>query len=527
MDYFSYNSNPNLKRVGSKINFTQHEIDELIKCKSDPIYFIKNYCKIVSLDSEEPVPFSLFGYQERFITLLHNNRRIISMQPRQMGKTQTVAAYICWYITFQANQTVAILANKGDASREILSRCKFMYEYLPKWMQHGISKWNEGSVALENGSKVFCSATTKSGLRGRSCNFLYIDEAAVIPNNIADDFFTAIYPIISAGKNTKIAITSTPLGYNHFWKYWNDAEKGVNGFIPLRVHYTEHPARDEKWAKEQKELLGEIKFNQEVMCSFIGSSFTLISGDTLSKLSSKEYIWSRNDFNAIENPIPGHTYFIAVDTSEGVGGDNSAFLVIDITKMPYLTVGKFKCNTISYLLYPNIIQQFAKLYNNAFVLVEVNSIGNSVAQILYDELEYENILMVSQQSKDGQFLSMSARANYGVRTTKQVKRIGCQSLKTLVEEEKLVIFDDDVIRELSTFVEKKGSYAADDGYKDDLVMSLVLFSWATQDPMFKDITNTDTRREIFNKRMEEIESETLPVGWFVDGSEEEVDSFLL
>lgn len=360
-----------------------------------------------------------------------------------------------------------------------------------------------------------------NGILSHNCNFLYIDEAAIIPNNIADEFFTAIYPIISAGKKTKIVLTSTPKGYNHFWKYWNEAEKGTNGFAHLRVHYKEHPKRDEKWAKEQRELLGEVAFNQEVLCSFIGSSHTLISGDTLSKLSAKDYIWQKNDYDAIEEPQIGHTYFIAVDTSEGIGGDASAFLVIDVTKFPYFTVGKFKCNTISYLLYPNIIHQIAKLYNDAFVLVEINSIGNSVAQILYDELEYENILMVSQRTKDGQFLSLSAKANYGVKTTKQVKRIGCHTLKTLIEEEKLLIFDEDTIRELSTFIESRGTYAADEGYHDDLVMSLVLFAWATQDAMFKDIVNVDTRKAILEQRLKDLDNQMLPVGFYSDGLEED------
>ena len=521
MEDFGYNSNPLLKKLGSKVSFTQHEINELIKCKEDPVYFIESYCKIVSLDSEDPVPFELFKYQKKFIKLMHDNRRAISMQPRQMGKTSVVAGYICWYVTFQQNQTVAILANKGDVAQEVLARMKFMYENLPTWMQHGIKKWNEKSISLENGSKIITGATTKAGLRSRSCNFLYIDEAAIIPNNIADEFFTAIYQIISAGKKTKIVLTSTPKGYNHFWKYWNEAEKGINGFAHLRVHYKEHPKRDEKWAKEQRQLLGEVAYNQECLCSFIGSSHTLISGDHLSRLSAKDYIWQNNNFDAIENPEIGHTYFIPVDTSEGIGGDSSAFQVIDITSFPYKTVGKFKSNTISYLLYPNIIHHIAKLYNDAFVLIEINSIGNSVAQILYDELEYENILMVSQRSREGQFLSFSAKSNYGVKTTKQVKRIGCHSLKTLIEEQKLLVFDDDTIRELSTFIETKGSYAADEGYHDDLVMSLVLFAWATQDAMFKDITNVNTRKAILDQRLKELDEHMLPVGFYSDGIEED------
>src|SRR5574343_2992 len=256
-------------------------------------------------------------------------------------------------------------------------------------------------------------------------------------------------------------------------------------------------------------------------CAFLGSSLTLINGDTLSRLSAKDYIWTKNEFDAIEEPQPTHTYFLSVDTSEGVGGDYSTFHIIDVTKFPYLSVGKYRCNTISYLLFPNIIHQFAKRYNDAFVLIEINGIGNQVAHILFEDLEYENVLMVSQRSKDGQFLSMAAQANYGVKTTKQVKRIGCQALKTLMEEQKLLVFDEDTIKELSTFIEKKGSYSADEGYHDDLVMPLVTFAWASQDNMFKDIINVDTRRAIFESRMQEIENEMLPEGFYNDGTEEE------
>ena len=208
----NYKNNPLLKRVGIKHKYTNEQIEELIKCKQDYKYFIKKYCKIVSLDSEDLIDFSLFEYQERFLDAVNDNRRVISMQPRQSGKTTVIGAYLCWYAVFHANQTIAILANNKETANEILSRVKLMYEYLPHWIQHGVKKWNEGSIDLENGSKMFTRATSKSGIRGRSCNLLYIDEASIIPNNIAEAFFTAIYPVISAGKKTKVISTSTPLG---------------------------------------------------------------------------------------------------------------------------------------------------------------------------------------------------------------------------------------------------------------------------------------------------------------------------
>lgn len=256
-------------------------------------------------------------------------------------------------------------------------------------------------------------------------------------------------------------------------------------------------------------------------CSFIGSSLTLISGDTLSRLSFVEYIYQKNDVDFIEYPEKDHVYFIPVDTSEGIGGDYSAFSVIDITQFPYRVVAKFRSNKVNYLFYPNIIHQIAKMYFDAFVLVEINSIGNQVAHILYDDLEYENLMMVSQETKKGQYLSLENKANFGVKTTKQVKRIGCQTLKTLIEDNKLLVTDKDIINEFSTFIETKGTYAADSTYHDDLVMGLVLFAWATQDNMFKDIINTDTRKAIIERREKEMEDFILPVGYLNDGTEDE------
>lgn len=512
----SYNGNRSLKQIGYAIQYTQEEVYELLKCKDDPIYFINTYCLIVSLDSEMLVPFTLFPYQEKFISTIQDNRRVISMQPRQMGKSQTVAAYILWYTLFNNNKTVAILANKSDAAMEILSRYQLMYENLPLWMQQGIKTWNKGDVDLENGSSVFTAATSAAGIRGKSVNLLYVDEVAVIPNNIAEQFFTSVYPVVSAGETTKIILTSTPLGYNHFWKFWNDAENNTNGFKPLRVEYHEHPKRDAKWAEEQKALLGEIKFNQEVLCAFLGSSNTLINADTIARLSPLPFVHSKDNLDILEEPKPGHQYFMTVDTSRGVGGDYSAFTVIDCTEYPFTIAAKYRDNKISPLLYPNIINKVARDYNNAFVLVEINDIGQQVADITHNELEYENMLWVGSDPKYGQFLSTSGRgAVLGVRTTKQIKRIGCASLKALVENSKLLVFDKDIISEFSTFIEHNGSFEADEGYNDDLTMSLVLFAWASNDILFKDLMNANNREALFSSQMRSIEEELTPFG-FID-----------
>ena len=515
-----YNANANLKAAGVTVEFTPENIQEYIKCSQDPIYFIENYCQIVTLDHGLQF-FKLYECQKKKVDVIHNNRRVILMEGRQQGKTTTSAAYILWYTLFQANKNVAILANKATAAREVLDRYQTMYELLPQWMQQGVTTWNKGDIELENGSKVFTAATGKSGIRGKSVNLLYVDEAAIIPNNVAEEFFTSVYPTISAGQTTKILLSSTPLGYNHFWKFWNDAENGRNGFVPLFIPYWEIPGRTEEWAAEQKAMLGELKYNQEVLCKFLGSSLTLVNADVIAKMSIDPIIYSKDGLDVYVKPQAGHTYCMVCDVAKGVGGDYSAFQVIDITETPYRIVAKYRSSSISPLLYPNVIYKVGKDYNDAYALLEINS-SEQVAHILYTELEYENILFVNRYT-DGQVVGGGfggGKTQLGVNTDKKVKRIGCHNFKALVEENKLLINDADTISEISTFIESKGSYAADEGYHDDLVMPLVLFGWLTTNPYFKDLNNINLREVMYKKQMQAIEDELTPFGFYNDGGPE-------
>ena len=519
----SYHGNPNLKAVGYQHDFTKEQLEEFVRCSEDPIYFIENYCKIVTLDRGLQ-PFQLYDCQKVKVDFIMNNRKTILMEGRQQGKTITSAACILHYTIFQDNKNVAIMANKTAAAREVLSRYQIMYENLPIWMQQGVKTWNKGDVDLENGSRVFTSATTTSGIRGKSVNWLYIDEAAIIPNNIADEFFASVYPTISAGETTKILLTSTPLGYNHFWKFWNESEKGTNGFKNMFIHYTEIPGRDEKWAEEQFKLLGEVKYNQEVLCEFLGSTNTLISGKALAVMSSKEIIYKKDGLDIYEEPQENKYYVITTDTARGIGGDYSAFVIIDITEMPFKVVGKFRDNKVSPLLYPDFIARVAKDFNNAYVLIENNDIGQQVVDILHQELEYENIFSTVQE-KNKQYVSpgFGKQTTLGVRTSKAVKRQGCLALKSLVEETKFLVWDADCINELSTFVEKAGSFSADEGYHDDLAMCMVLFAWLSTQQFFKDLTDVDVREGLYNSQMRYIEKDLTPFGFLDNGLEPEAE----
>ena len=535
MNNNGYNGNASLKRAGIDLSYTEKEVLELAKCVENPTYFIDNYCYIVTLDHGIQ-PFKLYDCQKEKVETIHNNRKVIIMEGRQQGKTTVAAAYILWYTLFQESKTVAILANKASTAREIMSRYQLMFEYLPPWMQQGVKTWNKGDVELENGSIVFTAATTAAGIRGKSVNLLYIDEAAIIPNTIADQFFTAVYPVISAGQTTKILITSTPLGYNHFWKFWNDAVNKVNDFIPMFIPYNRIPGRDEVWALEQRRQLGELKYNQEVLCKFLGSSLTLIDSSTIEYMSTCPTVYSKDGLDLYEYPIKAerddeeklvrkpHSYVIVADTAKGVGGDYSAFVIIDITEVPYKLVGKYRDNKIAPMLYPTIIHKVARDFNDAYVLIETNS-SEQVAHILHNELEYGNLVFVNRSTKTGQVVSGGfggGKTQLGVNTDKRVKRIGCFTFKSLLEEKKLLVFDADVISEISTFIQVRDSYQADDGYHDDLVMPLVLFSWLTTNPYFREMSDVNIREAMYQERIKQIEEEVVPFGFIMNGGEDEL-----
>lgn len=515
----SYLNNPRIKSAGVVIPFTKQQVDEYLKCKDDPIYFIENYIKIVNVD-KGLIPFLLHDYQRDVIKMIHNNRHVIMKMARQVGKTTTLCAYLVHYIIFNDNKVCAILANKEKIAREILSRIKLAYEHLPKWMQQGVVTFNKGDIELENGSKVIASSTSSSAVRGYSINFLVLDEFAFVPQNTAEEFFTSVYPTISSGKTTKIAIVSTPCGMNLFWKIWTEAVNGTNGFVYKNVHWAEVPGRDEKWAKEQKAILGEQKFRQEMEVEFLGSANTLISGVKLASLPFITPIAQTPYLNVYEHPAHKHAYLVTADVSRGKLQDYSAFTVIDITSLPYKIVARYKDNGISTMLYPNVIYRVATEYNKANVLLEINDAGGEVANILMYDLEYENVLL---SNKKGVVTTWGNGGEPGLYTSKKTKRIGCEYLKSLVENDQIILNDYDVIFELSNFISNgRGSYVADEGKQDDLTMTLVNFSYITTQPIFKDLNDLNLRERIFQEHMKSLEEDLLG-GFFVsDGHEEEM-----
>ena len=518
-----YLGNPNLKKANTPIEFTQENIVEFLKCKEDPVYFANKHIKIVSID-EGLVPFRMYPFQKKLISNFHENRFNICKMPRQTGKSTTVVSYLLHYAVFNDNINIAILANKASTARDLLGRLQLAYENLPRWMQQGIISWNKGSLEIENGSKISANSTSSSAVRGGSYNVIFLDEFAFIPNHIADDFFASVYPTISSGQKTKVIIVSTPRGMNHFYRMWHDAERGKNEYKPTDVHWSEVPGRDEAWKEQTIANTSEQQFKVEFECEFLGSVNTLINPSKLKNLVYENPIQKNAGLDVYEVPIKDHNYLITVDVARGLGNDYSAFIVFDITNFPYKAVAKYRNNEIKPMLFPSIIDDIGKAYNKAFILCEVNDIGDQVASILNYDLEYDNLLMCSQRGRAGQVVGAGfsgKRSQLGVRTTQAVKKLGCSNLKTLLEDDKILIIDYDIISELTTFSQKHNSFEAEEGCNDDLAMCLVIFAWLVAQDYFKEMTDNDVRKRIYEEQKNQIEQDMAPFGFMSDGLDDE------
>ena len=519
----NYLGNPNLKRANVPVEWTEKQVTEYTKCMDNPLYFIESYIKIVSLD-EGLVPFKLYDFQKDMVGTFHKNRFTICKLPRQSGKSTTIIAYLLHYVLFNPNVNVAILANKAATARDLLGRLQLAYEHLPQWLQQGVMSWNKGSLELENGSKILASSTSASAVRGGSYNIIFLDEFAYVPSNVAEQFFSSVYPTISSGKTTKVMIVSTPHGMNMFYKLWVDAENQRNSYIPIEVHWSEVPGRDEEWKRETIKNTSESQFNTEFECEFLGSINTLISPYKLKTLAYLNPENSHKGLDVYKQPEKGRTYLVTADVSRGTSNDYSAFVVFDISEVPYRIVAKYRDNEIKPLLFPQKIYHVAKAYNQAFVLVEVNDIGEQVANALQYDMEYDNLIMASMRGRAGQVLGggfSGGKAQMGVRTTKAVKKIGCSNLKQLVEDNKLIVEDYDCINELSTFIVKGSSFEADDGCTDDLVACMFIFGWTTDQQYFKELTDHNIRQQMYREQQDQLEQDMAPFGFVVDGLEDE------
>ena len=514
-----YLGNPNLKRANTKIEFTQEQILEFMACKQDPVYFAQKHVKIVTLD-EGLMPFEPYDFQQKLINNFHDNRFNICKMPRQTGKSTTVISYLLHYLLFNDSVNIGILANKAATARELLGRLQTAYENVPKWMQQGVLSWNRGSLELENGSKILAASTSASAVRGMSFNILFLDEFAFVPNHIADSFFASVYPTITSGKNTKVIIVSTPHGMNHFYRMWHDAERSKNEYVPTDVHWSEVPGRDDVWKEQTIANTSDQQFRVEFECEFLGSVDTLIAPSKLRSMVYQTPETRSAGFDVYVDPAKGHDYVITVDVARGVGKDFSAFVVIDITEFPHAVVAKYRNNEIKPMLFPNIVEQVGRKYNDAFVLCEVNDIGDQVASILNYDLEYKNLLMCSMRGRAGQVVGQGfsgKKTQLGVKMSKTVKKVGALNLKTLIEEDKLLSCDYEIMSELTTFISKSNSFMAEEGCNDDLAMCLVIYAWLVQCDYFKELTDQDVRKRLYDEQKNQIEQDMAPFGFMDDG----------
>jgi len=519
-----YLGNPLLKKANTPIEFTKEQIEEYIKCKDDPVYFAQNYVQIVTLDHGLQ-PFKTYDFQEKLINNFHQNRFNICKMPRQTGKSTTCVSYLLHYAIFNDSVNIGILANKATTARELLARLATAYENLPTWMQQGILVWNKGNIELENGSKILAASTSASAVRGMSFNILFLDEFAFVPNHIADAFFASVYPTITSGKSTKVIIVSTPHGMNHFYRMWHDAEKGANEYVPTDVHWSEVPGRDEVWKEQTIKNTSEQQFKIEFECEFLGSVDTLIAPSKLKSLVYDNPLTQNAGLDVHEEPKKENDYVITVDVARGVGEDYSAFIVADITTFPHKVVAKYRNNTIKPMLFPNIIWEVAKSYNNAFILCEVNDIGDQIAAILQYDLEYQNLLMCAMRGRAGQVVGQGfsgTKTQLGVKMSKTVKKVGSLNLKTMIEENKLLLNDYEIISELTTFISKGNSFEAEEGCNDDLAMCLVIYAWLVAQDYFKELTDQDVRKRLYEEQKNQIEQDMAPFGFLNDGLDDGV-----
>lgn len=489
-----YLGNVLLKRSGVKTKFTAAQLKELAKCGHDIDYFVTTYCKIISLDHGEVI-FKLYGYQKKVLKSMQLSRFSMYMLPRQMGKTQITAAFMLHQVLFNSHYTIAILANKSDASREILSRIQFMYELLPSWMQLGVVTWNKGDIELDNHSKIFTAATSPSSIRGRAVNLLYLDEFAHVDRDV--EFWTSTFPVISSGQTTKVIITSTPNGLNLFYKLWQEGLQGKNPFKVLYIPWTEHPQRDKKWEAEQLQSLGPLKFRQECLCEFQGSSGTLISGTKLQQLAFGEPVHQDEWLTVYAKPDSERRYVATADISEGVERDFSVCTIFDVTEKPFRIAAVYRSNIVPPSVFTEVLYRLGTQYNKALMIPETNSMGKQVAHDLWYEYDYDAVLRTVNK-ETGHVINYGHGSELGIRTTKPTKRLGCSSLKSLIETDLLIVQDYQAITELGTFISNGSSWSAANDKCDDVVMTLVIFAWFTQQRYFEEYMS-DSINSVFRK----------------------------
>lgn len=479
----AFSNNTNIKPKNVKLPLTKEHIEEFLYCSTHPLYTIRNYLYINNQDLGF-IKFNLWDFQEELIQKMLVHDRLIAKFPRQAGKTTVTAAFLFFYCLFNKDKKVIIVANYREKARDTLNMMKDFYYNCPNWLKPGVLKWNEYEVKFENGCQVKTSSTTANAARGFTAGILYIDEMAFIDKRMWDKFFKSVFPAVSSAKLAKILTSSTPDGKNHFYYFWQRAVNNINGYHAHEIPWNAIPGRDEAWKNKQIAEMGSVEaFMQEYACDWGDSGKLLLNKITMDNMEHmvKEPLEYRNSDLRIEkrilsiqkNPIPGHSYICTIDCSEGKGLNNQAFTIIDVTTLPIETVMSFKSNEESLVTYPGVIYEWVMRYNGAFIIIENNSIGSGVANDLWYDYEYSNIVNSYSEKEGKQYHEI------GIKTTPKTRKVGCDHLKFLFENEKIITTEFMVYEEFTNFAwnDIKMRYeAADEEINDDIAMGLIIFA---------------------------------------------------
>ena len=510
-------------------NLTLLQRLEYVKCKFDLLYFTQKYITILSLDDGE-IKFNLWDYQKELLQSFQKNRFVLSVQSRQSGKTQTTAAYITWRGNFHSGKKIAILANKFTQAKEIMARVSLSFERLPTFLKKPVKAMSKQNIEFEDLTEIFAAASDGSGIRGKSVSDLYWDEAAFTQNDV--EFWESNYPIISSGTKSKIIVTSTPNGAKGvFYNLYKGGLDGTNKFNVLVVPYTRVPKyNNDDFRNETIAAIGADSFNQEYNCSFASATGALIASAVLSALKRVEPInvkdLAKSDepiLRVFEKPKKNAKYIITVDTARGLGLDYSAFVVFDVSSLPYKVVATYRNNRIPTSVYPLHIINAAKEYNQAYILVEMNDLGFTIAEDLFETYEYDNLFRVFTDKKTkSQKIGFFVDSQLGVKTSVATKKTGCANVKSLIESRKLELNDGIIIDEFSTFVRVANSYEADKDCNDDFAMCCVLFAWCVGQQHVIEMIESNFKHQMIEDYKDDFE-DLVPLAFsVVDGIDDTV-----
>jgi len=480
-------------KPGRKIEFTALMLQELARCAADITYFAEKYYTIIHPVRGEEI-IKLFPFQREMIENMKNNRQNIFMAARQLGKTTCASIYLLWFAIFNPSKTIAILANKQSTAVSIVDDIKKGYEMLPAWMKPGVKKYDQLELKFENESRIFARATSEDAIRGESVSLLFCDEFAFVPENIAEQFWVSNYPTLSTGGN--IVVVSTPNGTaGKFYQLWKSATSRENKtWKAMKITWDRHPDRDEAWKESQIQSIGKVKFAQEYACSFTGSSYTLIDGETLEQMKATDPpFYPEEGFYMWKKPVTDRLYLVSCDVAKGANTDFHVANVFDATD--WHTNGKieqvamFRRNDISVFDFKDKVLQISRKYNNAVAIVENNHLGHVLVQNLYYEEGYDNTWYDYDKGE------------YGVNGNVKTKPLALTYFKEDIESKKMIIHAQDMITELSYFEEvKTGVFQARQGrnFHDDTVASGYWASYALRSKYWEDHLHFIMKNKMMN-----------------------------